>query len=130
MRRAPAHGPATLSKRRPNSDMANGADSQVAHYSGTFSSARSGSPQSASILSRTASRSRTAAPKSGPQSDKATRSRLYACGPWAMVDRGVFTEHFTRTQLAKTHYSTGVRVDSDVGFPCGDVDGAVKKLPR
>jgi hypothetical protein len=36
-----------------------------------------------------------------------------------MVDSSVFAEHFTRNQLAKTYDFTGMRVDSDVGFPCG-----------
>jgi hypothetical protein len=37
-----------------------------------------------------------------------------------MVNSSIFAEYFTRSQLAKTHNFTVVRVDSDVGFPCGD----------
>ena len=37
-----------------------------------------------------------------------------------MVDSRVLAEHFPSTQLAKTHDFTGVRVNSDVGFPCGN----------
>ena len=40
--------------------------------------------------------------------------------PGTAVDRSVLAEHFTRTQLTKTHNFTGVRVDSDVGLACGD----------
>jgi hypothetical protein len=37
-----------------------------------------------------------------------------------VVHSGIFAEHFTRAQLAKTYDFPGVRVDRDAGFPSGN----------
>src|SRR5262245_11107967 len=52
--------------------------------------------------------------------DEAIRPRLHAGGPKTMVNSRIFAEYFTRSQHAKTHTLTVVRIDSNEGLPCGD----------